>query len=208
MSKKIKQEFYTLRRIIQKQLAYSDIKGVDLEQYVYTATWLLRTFGKPGSLWLPLNLQRDICSIDMLASQQDKVLHVYQVLIDSQRKVKTVPCEGVRLQCPCGERATLTETRHGPLYVCMHCDRQVKAHAGDKWPMGDMADRHVRFVRSECHRLFSELQDKWQLPTPRQAYRKLAEEMDCPSYLCHIGYIKTLPQGMLFKDKLVQLLHQ
>lgn len=208
MSKSSKKEFHALRRIIQKQMMSSNIKGIDLEQYVYIATWLLRQFGKKTSLWLPVNLESNIRNLDMLPSQQDKVLYVYQVLIDSQQGVKTTPCQGIRLQCPCGEQPELTQTRHGHIYSCLHCDRRVKAHAGDKWPMGEMADQDVRYVRSECHRLFDRLQDKWQLQTARQAYRKLADEIDCPTYFCHFGYITTLPQGMMFKNKLAQLLHR
>lgn len=208
MSKSSKGEFFALRRIIHKQMASSGIKGIDLEQYVYIATWLLRQFGKRNSLWLPLNLKPDILGLEMTPAQQDKVLHVYQVLIDSQQKVKTKPCQGVRVQCLCGEQAELIGTRHGHIYSCLSCDRRVKAHAGDKWPMGEMADQDVRFLRSECHRLFTQLQEKWQLQTARQAYRKLADEIDCPTYVCHFGYITSLPQGMLFKDKLVQLLHR
>lgn len=208
MSKASMKQFHALRRVIQKQTVNSNIKGIDLEQYVYIATWLIHQFGKNNKLWLPLDLKPKIAQIDMTPSQQDKVLHVYQVLIDSQQGVQTTPCEGVRLQCLCGEKAELSETRHGHLYFCLHCDRRVKAHAGDKWPMGEMADKDVRYVRSECHRLFNELQDKWQLQTARQAYRKLAEEIKCPTYICHFGYITSLPQGMVFKDKLVQLLHQ
>lgn len=208
MSKITQGRFHAFRRIISKQMVYSGIKGVDIEQYSYIAIWLTQQFGNGKSLWLSTNLKDEIRAIDMVTSQMDKVLHVYQVLIDSQQKVKTIPCEGVRLECLCGEQAKLTETRHGHIYACLHCDRRVKAHSGDKWPMGVMADEYVRHIRSECHQLFSKLQEKWQLKTTRQAYLKLAEEINCPTYLCHFGHIKNLPQGMMFKNKLGLLLNQ
>ena len=208
MSKTTMVLFHAFRRIILKQMIYSGIKGVDLEQDSYIAIWLSQKFGNGKSLWLSTNLEKEIRKIDMVPSQMDKVLHVFQVLIDSQQKVKTTPCEGVRLECPCGEQGKLTETRHGYAYVCLHCDRRVKAHSGDRWPMGVMADEYVRHIRSECHQIFNKLQKKWQLKTTRQAYRKLAEELNCPTYLFHFGHITSLPQGMVLKGQLAHLLYQ
>lgn len=77
------------------------------------------------------------------------------------------------------------------LYVCRNypqCDAYVRVHAGTDIPVGTMADRKLRALRTEAHRYFDRLYKSGYM-SKQEAYGWLAGIISAPLSQAHIGYL-------------------
>lgn len=70
---------------------------------------------------------------------------------------------------------------------CVPCEAYVGCHRGTESPMGTLANKNLRAVRSEAHRLFDQV---WRNGRHSRdvAYRMLARAMRISVGRCHIGH--------------------
>lgn len=70
---------------------------------------------------------------------------------------------------------------------CKRCDSWVGCHNGTTIPLGSLANKSLRTIRTKAHRVFDQL---WHDPSPMsrtQAYKWLANELKISESKCHIG---------------------
>ena len=104
------------------------------------------------------------------------------------------------VRCPyCGAEAKLrsatvvygdaTLNKNGYVYVCDRypaCDAYVAAHAGNKLPMGSLANRDLRNKRIHAHHAFDQLWKSGRM-TKKEAYRWLQMQFGLPREQAHIA---------------------
>ena len=105
----------------------------------------------------------------------------------------------VILKCPyCGGAGTLQSAErvfpgqgHGPMYICENyprCDAYVRCHQGTSTPMGVMANRRLRRLRTIAHEQFDPLWNKNDSALGRKcAYQAAATVMEVDEF--HIGHL-------------------
>lgn len=73
------------------------------------------------------------------------------------------------------------------IYFCSDCRAAVGCHKNTEIPLGRMADRQTRKLRTKAHNEFDKL---WQggLMTRKKAYNWLASELGIESSECHISW--------------------
>ena len=110
------------------------------------------------------------------------------------------------MKCPyCGGKAHLREAssiyhnnrRKGKIYICENfpnCDSYVGCHKNTTKPLGRMANKKLRTMKSKAHYYFDPLwknkvfSRKKSLSHNRtRAYQWLAEQLGLPESKCHIG---------------------
>ena len=76
----------------------------------------------------------------------------------------------------------------GKCYRCTSCDAYVGVHKGTVIPYGRLADKELRDLKMECHKLFDPawINNKWN--SRQQAYGKLATLLEVPIEKCHFGF--------------------
>lgn len=104
------------------------------------------------------------------------------------------------IDCPyCGGRAALLtgadvfphlpKLREKKIYVCRPCDARVGCHPGTETPLGTLANRPLRQLRSRVHALFDPMWTKARKKhrARQEAYTWLAERLGIPVDDCHVG---------------------
>lgn len=75
----------------------------------------------------------------------------------------------------------------GKAYLCENCEAYVGTHKDSPLDaMGILANKRMRLLKQECHRIFDTLWENGRERT--QMYRWLAKEMDIPFETCHFGW--------------------
>ncbi|NEO85473.1 MAG: hypothetical protein F6J87_14680 [Spirulina sp. SIO3F2] len=75
----------------------------------------------------------------------------------------------------------------GNLYCCTNCDARVGIHDGGSVPKGTLANTEIRNARKHVHALFDRIWKEGWL-SRKEAYKRMAKELDIPSQECHIGW--------------------
>ena len=110
------------------------------------------------------------------------------------------------LKCPyCGGKAHLRDASsiyhnfkyRGKMFVCENfpkCDSYVGCHPNTTKPLGRMANKKLRTMKSKAHEYFDPLWKKRVFARKKslsynrtKAYQWLAEQLDLPESKCHIG---------------------
>ena len=110
------------------------------------------------------------------------------------------------LKCPyCGGKAHLRDASYiyhsfkykGKMFVCENfpkCDSYVGCHPNTTKPLGRMANKKLRTMKSKAHEYFDPLWKKRVFARKKslsynrtKAYQWLAEQLDLPESKCHIG---------------------
>ena len=110
------------------------------------------------------------------------------------------------LKCPyCGGKAQLRDASsiyhsfkyRGKMFVCENfpkCDSYVGCHPNTTKPLGRMANKKLRTMKSKAHEYFDPLWKKRVFARKKslsynrtKAYQWLAEQLDLPESKCHIG---------------------
>lgn len=74
------------------------------------------------------------------------------------------------------------------IYLCRHCGAWVGCHKGTDKPLGRLANAELRRWKHAAHNAFDPLWKSGPFQGRRkQAYRWLAEKMQLPEELTHIG---------------------
>ena len=90
---------------------------------------------------------------------------------------------------------------NGKCYKCTNCDARVGVHTGTNIPLGRLANRKLRTLKTKCHDLFDKL---WETKEDRyEAYLWLALKLDIPEKNCHFGWFD---EGML--NKAIKILEE
>ncbi len=90
-----------------------------------------------------------------------------------------------KVVCPyCGNEAVWCENKaiygrnYGKSYMCYYCkkdDAYVGCHQNSREPLGTMANKELRELRKQCHKLFDPLWKTGKMTRP-QAYEYLYEK--------------------------------
>lgn len=72
------------------------------------------------------------------------------------------------------------------IHQCQNCNARVGCHKGTKRPLGNVANEVLRLKRMETHQVYDAFW-KQRGMTRTQAYKWLAEQMNIPERLAHIG---------------------
>ena len=110
------------------------------------------------------------------------------------------------MKCPyCGGKAQLRDASSiyhsfkykGKMFVCENfpkCDSYVGCHPNTTKPLGRMANKKLRIMKSKAHEYFDPLWKKRVFARKKslsynrtKAYQWLAEQLDLPESKCHIG---------------------
>ena len=110
------------------------------------------------------------------------------------------------MKCPyCGGKAHLRDSSSvyhnfnykGKMYVCENfpkCDSYVGCHPNTTKPLGRMANKKLRTMKSKAHYYFDPLwknrlfaRNKSLSHNRTKAYQWLAKQLDLPENKCHIG---------------------
>ena len=110
------------------------------------------------------------------------------------------------MKCPyCGGKAHLRDAssiyhnnrRKGKIYICENfpnCDSYVGCHKNTTKPLGRMANKKLRTMKSKAHYYFDPLwknkvfsRNKSLSHNRTRAYQWLAEQLGLPESKCHIG---------------------
>ena len=102
------------------------------------------------------------------------------------------------VRCPyCGAKAFLTDStlvyhtpKYGNMYVCSNfpkCDSYVGCHPNSTRPLGRLANRRLRNLRTSAHDHFDKLWKMKIVGNRRTAYKWLANKMNIDVSQCHIG---------------------
>ena len=110
------------------------------------------------------------------------------------------------MKCPyCGGKAQLRDASSiyhsfkykGKMFVCENfpkCDSYVGCHPNTTKPLGRMANKKLRTMKSKAHEYFDPLWKKRVFARKKslsynrtKAYQWLAEQLDLPESKCHIG---------------------
>lgn len=110
------------------------------------------------------------------------------------------------MKCPyCGGKAQLRDASsiyhsfkyRGKMFVCENfpkCDSYVGCHPNTTKPLGRMANKKLRTMKSKAHEYFDPLWKKRVFARKKslsynrtKAYQWLAEQLDLPESKCHIG---------------------
>lgn len=73
------------------------------------------------------------------------------------------------------------------MYLCRSCNAWVGCHKGTDKPLGRLANAELRRWKMAAHDAFDPLWKHGQFPNRRAAYTWLAEQMQLPVHLTHIG---------------------
>jgi len=93
----------------------------------------------------------------------------------------------MRPYCPnCGESAELKLNNYGYYYFCKACDTSVGCHPGTERPLGIMANKELRLLRSAAHKAFDPLWTR-NIMSRKKAYAWLAKKLKITVFECHIG---------------------
>lgn len=103
-------------------------------------------------------------------------------------------------ECPyCGAPVVLSGNEkiygrpygNGMAYICTRidegCDAYVSVHTGTDTPMGRMANKELRELKKQCHRLFDPIWQSGKMPRDK-LYGKFASALRIPKSECHIGF--------------------
>lgn len=92
----------------------------------------------------------------------------------------------------CGGKVIFTDSAivygrsSGDIYLCTNCNACVGVHKGTKRPLGTLANAILRLKRKETHEMFDTMWKREGL-TRSEAYEWLAQKMNLPKHLAHIG---------------------
>lgn len=75
------------------------------------------------------------------------------------------------------------------VYLCQVCEAAVGCHNGTRFPLGRMASRKIRQLRTEVHSIFDKLW-KGGLMDRTKAYKWLSFELGLNFDECHIGWMQ------------------
>ena len=95
--------------------------------------------------------------------------------------IRLVPASGIY-----GESAQRLGMSEEWVYQCQNCNARVGCHKGTKRPLGDVANEVLRLKRMETHQVFDSFW-KSRGMSRTKAYRWLAEKMELPEAIAHIG---------------------
>lgn len=101
------------------------------------------------------------------------------------------------MRCPyCGAQAMLRkgsaiykdrpDLARKNFYMCSPCDAYVGCHGGSVKPLGTLANKELRLLRGQAHKVFDRL---WKegYKTRSQAYKWMSDELFLEPELCHIA---------------------
>lgn len=71
-------------------------------------------------------------------------------------------------------------------WLCAECDAYCGCHPGSTKPLGTPANEVTRKARSSAHNMFDILWRSGRV-TRSEAYAWLAQQLELPTHLCHIG---------------------
>lgn len=158
---KMNKVYKVIRQDIIKHLKFSGIRDVSLDDYVGIAVWIFSLVkARVGSFE---DLPEDLVEIVMnqkfaLSHQKEQANYIANLLLNIKNNVKSKPCEGLTVKCDvCNAFSLLTKSHtsghhNSYIYYCENCDATVKAHNGDKWPVGTLTQSHVHKLRTELNR--------------------------------------------------------
>lgn len=72
-------------------------------------------------------------------------------------------------------------------FSCFDCDAHVGTHKHTGMPLGRLANKDLRRLKSKAHRAFDPIWREAKAMTRKQAYRWLAGAMNIDPQWCHIG---------------------
>jgi len=72
-------------------------------------------------------------------------------------------------------------------YLCAEDDAYVGSHYGSKKPLGTLANKELRSLRSKTHIAFDALWKRYDLMSRNEAYKWLSEELGLPKAKTHIA---------------------
>lgn len=75
---------------------------------------------------------------------------------------------------------------HKKFYFCKPCDAYVGCHGGGTKPLGRLANRELRKLKSQAHSFFDPIWKQRKM-TRADAYKWLSEKLDIPIEQTHIG---------------------
>lgn len=81
---------------------------------------------------------------------------------------------------------------YGMIYLCFDCDAYVGVHKGTSKALGRLANRELRALKQEAHRLFDVhwLNAKNKRKKRTEMYKWMSEILDTPLEYTHIGFFK------------------
>lgn len=74
------------------------------------------------------------------------------------------------------------------IYVCVICNASVGTHSDGITPLGRLADKELKDLKTEAHALFDPHWESKGKRARNTAYKKLAEKMNLPVRECHFGW--------------------
>ena len=106
--------------------------------------------------------------------------------------------------CPyCQCQARLTDSKeiygksYGNIYVCDLCNAYVGCHKGTDRPLGRLANKKLRKLRSRCHELFDPMWKDCSM-SRTEAYEWLRNILGLSKKVCHIAkFDETICERMI-----------
>lgn len=79
---------------------------------------------------------------------------------------------------------------HKKFWLCAGCDAYVGTHkySKDHKPLGRLANKELRALKAEAHKLFDKAWKEDPAFSRTEAYAQMSELMGIPRKECHIGY--------------------
>lgn len=74
----------------------------------------------------------------------------------------------------------------GPIYACLECKAWVGCHPGTYKPLGRVATKKLRSLKSEAHKYFDKI-FTYKIMKRTKAYKWLSEQLGIPKKYTHIG---------------------
>lgn len=186
------------RRLVKTQLKTSDLPIINemfYRQYVNVIYQIAinNNFGKDifriERMKLLSCLHLHLSNQEAFSWEQDLILYTASLLMDNTEGKISPAFQGASLIC--GECLLPVKINNdGTRYVCAHCNAQVKA-GPNRIPLGIPASQEIRFQRNRLHqKLDTVMGYRKKIPVMRDKYyRRIAEILDIPYELTHIGFV-------------------
>ncbi|KJG57066.1 hypothetical protein UA38_11870 [Photobacterium kishitanii] len=176
-----------LRYAITSHLRQSSISSVDIKYYVELANELIELDGANNIKSLSLNVTALAAQLTNCEVKAQQYRLIAELLLDIRSKQPSRPFECLNITCSdCGEKAEYSYSFFR--YECKSCNTRVRAHRGDHWPMGQLANSTISYCRRFAHRLF---EDNWvtYYGSRKVAYQHLSSITGVPINELHFGVL-------------------
>lgn len=188
------------RRLVKKQLVASSLpteNEMSYRQYV-NVIYRVANYNSLGDDLYKIERKKLIACLhkymdkkSVLPWEQDLTFYTSALLMDATEEKLTPAFQGASLFC--GEcYLPVKINQNGSRYVCAHCNAQVKA-GPNRFPLGIPVLQEMRHERNRLHlRMDSIMGHHKKIASMRDKYyRELANVLDMPYELVHIGLITT-----------------